>query len=84
MSPVDCTKESSIHLSINRDFPECFVTKRKAPVKKMTKINDIEDQTAFTLSNTQNLVFKFLRSLRHSQQILPSYSGVASIVNDAP
>ena len=28
MSPVDRTKERSIHLSINNDLLECFVTKR--------------------------------------------------------
>ena len=82
MSPVDRTKERPIHLSINSDLPECFLTKRKSPVINMTKINGIEDQTAFTLSNTQDLVYKFLRSLCQSQQILPSYSGFILVVND--
>ena len=50
----------------------------------MTKINGIEDQTTFTLSNTQDFVYKFLRSLCQSQQILPSYSGFISTVNDPP
>ena len=26
MSPVDVTKEMSIHLSVNNDLPECFLT----------------------------------------------------------
>ena len=84
MSPVDRTKERSIHLSINSDLPECFLTKRKSPVINMTKINGIEDQTAFTLSNTQDLVYKFVRGLCQSQQILPSYSGFISMVSDPP
>ena len=50
----------------------------------MTKINGIDDQTAFTLSNIQDLVFKFLPSLCQSQQILPSYSGFISMVSDPP
>ena len=84
MSPVDCTKETSIYLSINSDLPECFVSKRKSQVIKMTKINGIEDQTAFTLSNTRDPVYKFLRSLCQSQQMLPSYCGFISMVNDPP
>ena len=71
MSIVDCTKERSVHLSITSDLPECFQTKRKSPVIKMIKINTIEDQTAFPPSNTQDLVYKFLRSLCQSQQVLP-------------
>ena len=50
----------------------------------MTKINGIEGQTAFTLSKTQDLVCKFLRSLCQSQQIHPSYSGFISMVNEPP
>ena len=51
----------------------------------MTKINDIEDQTAFTLSNTQDLVYKFLHSsLCQSQQILSSYSGFILMINEPP
>ena len=42
ISPVDRTKENSVHLSINSDLPECFVTKRKSTVKKMAKINCIK------------------------------------------
>ena len=38
----------------------------------MTKINGIEEQTAFTLSNTDDLLHKILRSLCQSQQILLS------------
>ena len=82
MSPADCFKERSIHLSISSGLPESFVTKRKSSVMKMTKISGIENQTAFTLSNTQDLVCKFLRSLCQSQQILPSYSGFILVVND--
>ena len=48
----------------------------------MTKINGIDDQTAFTLSNIQDLVFKFLPSLCQSQQILSSYSGFIPMVSD--
>ena len=83
-SPVDCAKERSIHLSIKSDLLEWFLTNRKLQVIKMTKINGIEDQTAFTLSNTQDLVCKFLRSLCQYQQMHPSYSGFMSMVNDPP
>ena len=83
-STIDRTKERLIHLAINSDLPECFLTKRKSPVINMTKINGIEDQTAFTLSNTQDLVYKFLRSLCQSQQILSSYSGFIFMVSDPP
>ena len=69
MSPVDRTKVRSTYLSITGDLPECFVTNRKSLVIKMTKIND---RTAFPLSNTQDVVCKFLRSLCQSQKILPS------------
>ena len=50
----------------------------------MTKINCIDGQNAFTLSNTQDLVYKFLRSLYQNQQILPSYSSFIPMVNDPP
>ena len=50
----------------------------------MTKISGIEDQTAYTVSNPYDLVSKFLRSLCQSQQILPSYYGYISVVNDPP
>ena len=49
MSPLDCTEERSIHLSITSELPESFLTKRKSPVINTTEINRIEDQTAFTL-----------------------------------
>ena len=82
MSLADRSKERSIHLSISSGLPESFVTKRKSSVIKMAKISGIENQTAFTLSNTQNLVCKFLHSLCQSQQILPSYSGFILVDND--
>ena len=61
-----------------------FPITRKSPVLKMTKINGIEYQTAFTLSNTQDLVYKFLRRLCSSQQILPIYSGFIPMVSNPP
>ena len=82
MSPADRSKERSIHLSISSGLPESFVTKRKSSVIKMAKISGIENQTAFTLSNTEDLVCKFLHSLCQSQQILPSYSGFILVDND--
>ena len=50
----------------------------------MKKINGVEDQTAFTLPNTQDLIYKFLCNLCQSQQILPSYNGFISMSNDLP
>lgn len=62
ISSVDRTKERPIHLSMNNKNPACFLTKPKSPVIKMTKTNDIQYQTAFTLSKTRDVFYKFLCS----------------------
>ena len=37
MSPFECTKERSIHLSINSDLPKCLQTKKISPVIKILR-----------------------------------------------
>ena len=80
MSPVDRTKERSIQLSVNIDFSECFLTKRKSPV------NGIEDGTALTLSNTVTIFFAsfyvvYVNLSRYFQVTLASYRWSMTLLN---
>ena len=82
ISSVDRTKERPIHLSMNNEVPAFFLTKIKSLVIKMTKTNDIQYQTAFTLSKTQHVLYKFLCSWSQSQQIIPTYSDFILMFNE--